>query len=52
MFYGCSSLRELEINNFDTNNATIRCMFFGCSEKLKDKIKNLYRINKRAFECF
>ena len=52
MFYGCSSLEELKINNFDTNNVKIRCMFFGCSEKLKTKIRTSYNINERAFEGF
>ena len=52
MFCECSSLVELEINNFDINKALIKCMFFGCSEKLRNKIKILYSIDKRVFECF
>ena len=32
MFYGCSSLKELNLNNFNTNNVTnMRCMLSGCS---------------------
>ena len=32
MFYGCSSLNELNLNNFNTNNVIdMSCMFFGCS---------------------
>ena len=32
MFFGCSSLKELNVSNFYTNNVTIICyMFYGCS---------------------
>jgi len=32
VFYACSSLKELNISNFDTDNAyDISCMFYGCS---------------------
>ena len=32
MFYGCSSLKELNLNNFNTNNVTnMRGMFNACS---------------------
>ena len=32
MFYGCSSLKELKLNNFNTNNVTdMSYMFSGCS---------------------
>ena len=41
MFYGCSSLKELNLNNFNTNNVTNMVgMFFGCSDDLKMKIKS------------
>ena len=41
MFYGCSSLKELNLSNFNTNNATdMRWMFLGCSDYLKRKIKS------------
>ena len=32
MFYGCSSLTNIDLSNFNTNNVTdIGCMFNGCS---------------------
>ena len=32
MFYGCSSLKKLNLNNFNTNKVTkISCMFHGCT---------------------
>ena len=41
MFYKCSSLKELNLNNFNTNNVTnVRCMFEGCSNVLKINIKS------------
>ena len=41
MFKGCSSLKDLNLNNFNTNNVTaMRCMFKGCSDDLKMKIKS------------
>ena len=41
MFYGCSSLKELNLNNFNTNNVTnMNFMFYGCSDDLKRKIKS------------
>ena len=40
MFWGCSSLNELNLNNFITNNVTdMMLMFNGCSNQLKMKIK-------------
>ena len=40
MFRYCSSLKELNLNNFNTNNVTSMCkMFSGCSDDLKMKIK-------------
>ena len=40
MFYGCSSLNELNLSNFNTNNVTdMSYMFDGCSDDLKKKIK-------------
>ena len=39
MFYECSSLKELNLKNFNTNNVTnMNSMFFGCSDELKMKI--------------
>ena len=41
MFIGCSSLIELNLDNFNTNNVTdMSDMFYECPEKLKLKIKN------------
>ena len=41
MFRGCSSLKELNLNNFNTNNVTdMSCMFYGCSS-----LKELNLIN-------
>ena len=51
MFENCSSLEELNLSNFNTNNVThIKCMFYGCSEQLKNKIKSEYKnIKQEAF---
>ena len=39
MFYGCSSLKELNLSNFNTNNVKVMVfMFFGCSKDLKKNI--------------
>ena len=41
MFCGCSSLKELNLSNFKTNNVTdMIWMFWGCSDDLKRKIKS------------
>ena len=41
MFYGCSSLKKLNLSNFNTNNVTdMDYMFSECSEQLKDQIKS------------
>ena len=41
MFYGCSSLKELNLTNFNTNKVKdMRWMFYGCSDDLKRKIKS------------
>ena len=40
MFSCCSSLKELNISNFNTNNVTdMNLMFYKCSDELKKKIK-------------
>ena len=51
MFDGCSSLKELNLSNFNTNNVIdMRGMFIGCSEELKMKIKVQYNnIKEEAF---
>ena len=39
MFRGCSSLKELNLNNFNINNVTdMSGMFKGCSDQLQLKI--------------
>ena len=40
MFSFCSSLTELNLSNFKTNNVSnMSSMFEGCLNKLKNKIK-------------
>ena len=48
MFSECSSLKELNLNNFNTNNVTdMSFMFMGCLEELKLKKKDNLRISKK-----
>ena len=51
MFSRCSSLKELNLNNFNTNNVTdMQYMFSGCPDELKNKIRNLnLNIKEEAF---
>ncbi len=43
MIFGCSSLKELNLSNFDINNVTyMEYMFYGCSS-LKEQ--NLFNFN-------
>ena len=51
MFCECSSLKELNLTNFNTNNVTdMSFMFKGCSDDLKRKIKSENRnIKDEAF---
>ena len=51
MFSGCSSLKELNLSNFNTNNVTnMVCMFSGCSVQFQDKIRSQYKnIKEEAF---
>ena len=45
MFCGCSSLKELNLNNFNTNNViNMRRMFGGCSS-LKELNLNNFNTN-------
>ena len=45
MFTGCSSLKELNLSNFNTNNLTnMEYMSFGCPDELKLKIHSKYKI--------
>ena len=52
MFYGCSSLKELNLNNFNTNKVTNMIgMFGGCLDELKLKIKSQFKnFKEEAFE--
>ena len=54
MFYECSSLKELNINNFNTNNVTyMRYMFSKCSDELKLKLKSKFnKFKNEAFEDY
>ena len=51
MFDGCSSLKELNLSNFNTNNVTnMRRMFSGCSADFQNKIRAQYKnIKEVAF---
>ena len=50
MFFGCKALKELNINNFNTENADVKNMFCNCSVELIKKIKMKYKnIPKIAF---
>ena len=52
MFYGCSSLKDLNLNHFNTNNITnMSCMFNGCLDELKLKIKSQFKnLKEEAFK--
>ena len=52
MFGGCSSLKEINLSNFNTINVTDMChMFDGCSDELKLKLQSQYKnFKKIAFE--
>ena len=46
MFSGCSSLKELNLSNFNTNNVNnMHCMFSGCSNCSSLKELNLSNFN-------
>ena len=43
--FGCSSLKELNLNNFNINNVTnIFGMFSVCSDEIKLKIKSQFKV--------
>ena len=52
MFYQCSSLKELNLNNFNTINVTdMSFMFSRCLDELKLKIKSKFKnIKEEAFD--
>ena len=44
MFSGCSSLKELNLSNFNTNKVSVmKGMFYGCSDELKLKVRSQYK---------
>ena len=51
MFYLWTSLKELNLSNFNINNVTdMRCMFHGCSVQFQNKIRTQYKdIKEEAF---
>ena len=51
MFSKCSSLKELNLSNFNTDNLTnMGGMFLGCSKQFKNKIRAQYKnIKEEAF---
>ena len=54
MFRECSSLKELNLNTFNTNNVTDMSYMFGdCLDELKLKIKNQFKnFKEEAFKNF
>ena len=52
MFYGCYSLKNINIYNFNIDNeCELKRMFFGCKEELKKTIRSKYNtIREEAFE--
>ena len=52
MFFRCSSLKELNLNNFNTKNVTDMCgIFSGCLDELKLKIKSQFKnFKEEAFK--
>ena len=50
MFCDFSSLKELNFNNFNTNNVYVNNILFGCSIELIEQIKMKYKnISESAF---
>ena len=50
MFYGCSSLKEINLSNFNTNNVTsMYGMFIGCEKLTKN---NIITKDKRILKLF
>ena len=44
MFSGCTSLKELNLDNFNTIKVTdMYAMFLECSDEIKLKIKNKFK---------
>ena len=49
MLYGCSSLKELNLNNFNTNNVTNMCCLFSECSSLKELNLNNFDTNNVTF---
>ena len=51
MFDDCLALNEIDISNFKTTNIiSMELMFFGCSDELKNKVKEQNKnIKSEAF---
>ena len=43
MFYGCSSLQDINLNNLNFDKYNMFEMFHGCSENLKNKVKKQFK---------
>ena len=54
MFEKFSSLKELNLSNFNTNSASdMRFMFDGCSDEFQNKIRAQYKnIKEEAFNNY
>ena len=53
MFCNCSSLKELNLNNFNTNKVkNMRWMFSECLNELKLKLKIINEFKEEAFEDY
>ena len=49
MFYGCSSLKKLNLSNFNTNNVKdMRDMFYGCSSLKELNLSNFNTNNVKV----
>ena len=52
IFAGCSSLEELNVNNFNTNNVTdMNAMFWGCSSLKELNLNNFNTDNVTDMRC-
>ena len=52
MFYGCSSLKELNLSNFNINNIADMCHFFdGCSSLKELNLSNINTNNVTNMSC-
>ena len=52
MFFECSSLKEINLSSFNTQNVTdMSAMFGGCLDELKLKIKSQFKnFKEEAFD--